>query len=68
MWNCFKTVIVKVFHSDNLEKGSKVIMWKCFIVKVFHSDNLKMGRKVINVEMFQNSHCHSVSQRQPKKG
>ena len=25
MWKCFKTVIVKVFHSDNLKKGSKVI-------------------------------------------
>ena len=45
MWKCFKTVIVKVFQSHNLNKGSKVII----------------------VEVFQNSHCQSVSQWQPKK-
>ena len=46
-------------------------MWKCFepvIVKVFHNDNLKKGSKVITVEMFQKSHCQSVSQWQPVKG
>ena len=46
-------------------------MWKCFktvIVKVFQSDNLKTGSNVIIVEVFQNSHCQSVSQWQPKKG
>ena len=95
MWKCFKTVIVKVFHSDNLKRVAKWSMWKCFktfivkvfqsdnlkkekqsdqcgnvsvIVEVFHSDNLKKGSKVINVEMFQNSHCQSVSQWQPEKG
>ena len=35
---------------------------------MFHSDNLKKGSKVINVEVFQSSHCQSVSKRQPKKG
>ena len=97
MWKCFKTVIVKVFQSDNLKKGSKGVnvevfqnshcqsvsqwqskkrvakwsLWKCFktvIVKVFHSDNLEKGGKVIIVEVFQNSHCQSVSQWQREKG
>ena len=40
MWKCFKTIIVKVFQSDNLKKGSKVMK-----VKVFQSDKLKRVAK-----------------------
>ena len=64
MWKCFKTVIVKVFHSDNLEKGSKVIIVQVFqiIVKVFHSDP-KKGSKVIKVEVSKQSlsKCFTVT-------
>ena len=41
MWKCFEIVIVKVFYSDNVKKGSKVIIVEMFenIVKCFHCDN-----------------------------
>ena len=76
MWKCFKTFIVKAMQFwkskwQPKKRKAKWSMWKCFktvIVKVFHSDNLEKGSKVIHVEVFQNSHCQSVSQWQPKKG
>ena len=68
MWKCFKTVIVKVFHSDKLKKSSKVIHVEVFQnshCQSVQSDNLKKGSKEMIVEVFQNSHCQSVSKWQP---